>query len=466
MPTAEEYYESAMMHLSNGDRNTAAIQLGQACLLKRDYHEAYMNRGNVLLGLGNTFDALLNYDRALTYRDDPSCHNNRGAALAALELWEEAEGAYRRALELKPSFEHCYTNLGNVLKLQDRLPEAQAAYEEAIKINDGYVDAHLNLSFAALEQGKYDLGWREFEWRWKSGQIPPRGLPYRQWQGEAIRQDEAILLYAEQGLGDALQFCRYAPEVKKRYGCRVYVEVRPALTRLLANGLDGVDGVLNYGDKIPDDVRWCAALMSCPLIFGHSVEDTPAPRQYLRASADRAKLFVPELNKLPPGPRVGLCWAGMSRQGIPEAAAIDKRRSTTLQALAPLAVPGVGWVSLQKGPSADQLTSPPRGMTILDCMPDCDDMADTAALVSQLDLVISVDTAVCHLAAALGRPTWVLSRKDSCWRWLRDRADSPWYPTVRHYRQTKQGDWDELTKRVAHDLRGWVMSWELRKQAA
>ena len=455
MPTAEELYESAMNYLANGDRATAAVQLGEACLLKPDYSQAFNNRGNVLLQLGNCFDAVLNYDRAIALLDAPEYHNNRGAALAELGKWEDAEKSYHEAIRRKPKFEHAQTNLGNVLKLLDRIPEAREAYNSAIRSNPDYVDAHLNLSFVCLEQGDFAQGWREYEWRWKSGQLQPRGLDFPEWRGTKLQDDQGVLLYAEQGMGDALQFARYAPMVKKKYGGKVYVEVRAPLARLMRS-LDGIDGVVTYGEALPPGLAFCAPLMTCPLIFGTEVGTVPFPDRYLKADPHRAAMFAPTVAQLPPGLKVGLCWAGQRRAANPGAAAIDARRSTSLANFAPLAVPGVSWVSLQKGPPADQVKQPPRGMTVLDCMDDCDDFYDTAALIENLDLVISVDTSVAHVAAAMGKPTWLLSRRDACWRWLGDRRDSPWYSSVTHYRQKKQGDWTGLAVEVAHDLRNLV----------
>jgi tetratricopeptide (TPR) repeat protein len=457
LPSAEEFYESAMNHLNNGDRVTAAVQLSEACLLKPDYSQAFNNRGNVLLQLGNCFDAVLNYERAISILDAPEYHNNKGAALAELNRWEDAEASYRAAIERKPKFEHALTNLGNVLKLLDRLPEARRSYEEAIEANAQYVDAHLNLSFIALEQGDFRVGWQEYEWRWRSNQLPERGLPFAQWRGTKLRDDQGLLLYSEQGMGDALQFCRYATMVKKKFGGKVYVEVRSPLARLMRT-LEGIDGVVALGEKLPDGITFCAPLLTCPLIFGTTVDTIPAPQTYLSADPYRVSLFAKELAKLPPSLKVGLCWAGERRVNNPGAAAIDKRRSTSLQSLAALATPGVTWVSLQKGPPAAQLHNPPPGMMILDCMDDCDDFFDTAALIAGLDLVICVDTSVAHLAAALGKPTWILSRKDSCWRWLGARKDSPWYPTVTHYRQEAQGDWAGLARIVGDDLRKWAQT--------
>jgi len=464
--SAEQMYESAMAHYNNGDKPTAILQMQEALALKPDYDQAWNNRGNFLLQVGNAFDAVLNYERAITIRDAPEYHNNRGAALAELNRWPEAEMAYREATKRRPKFEHALTNLGNVLKLMDRVPEARKVYEEAIEANKDYVDAHLNLSFAALEQGDFTVGWREYEWRWKSNQLPPRGLPLPEWRGTNLQDQQGLILYAEQGMGDALQFSRYASLIKEKFGGRVYVEVRPALARIMRT-LKNIDGVVPFGDAVPADAQFCCPLMTCPLIFGTQVETIPATRQYLWADPHRVDSFTKEIAKLPKNFLIGVCWAGENRLGNPGASAIDRRRSTTLAALSPLAViPGISWVSLQKGPPSEQIKAPPRGMTILDCMDDCDDWYDTAALIQHLDMVISVDTSVAHLAAALGKPTWILSRKDACWRWMGDRRDSPWYPTVTHYRMKSQNDWEGLIGEVSADLREVVKAHHTNVRAA
>lgn len=455
--TPEELYESAMNYFKLGDRPTAVMHLQEAIMAKPDYHEAYNNRANILLQLGNNFDAVLNYDRAISMSPrTPEYHNNRGAALMELNAYDDAEKSYLHAIDLKPHFEQAQMNLGNVLKIKGRVDEARAAYERSIKANPDYIDAHLHLAFMALEVGDYATGWREFEYRWKSGQVPERGLPYPRWEGQPVDKDDGILLYAEQGLGDAIQFCRYAPLVKERYGCKVYVEVRAQLTRIVKT-MKGIDGVITFAEQPPADVKYCAPLMSCPLFLGTTVETIPSPQPYLFADKGRADWFDPSLAQLKGGVRVGICWAGYNRAGNPGAAAIDRRRSMLLSQFAPLGlVSNISWVSLQKGPPSDQVKEPPKGMTILHCMEECDDFADTAALISKLDLVISVDTSVAHLAAAIGVPTWILSRHDACWRWFGSRRDSPWYAAVTHFRQKKPGDWDSLMLDVAIELRKFV----------
>lgn len=458
MTTAEEYYESAMMHLQQGHRPEAVLQMQQALALKPNYPEAWNNRGNLLYQLGNHFDAVLNFDRAIALQ--PSIgeyHNNRGAALMDLGRMDEAEASYRAAIRLNPKSEHALTNYGNLLKLHHRdFPGAVEHYRRAVAAAPGYVDAHLNLSFALLEIGDFKGGWEEYEWRWKCGQLLPRGLPFIEWDGSELSSGHAILLYTEQGHGDALQFMRYAPLVKRMYPeARVYVELRQHLTRL-AKTLSPVDGIIAFGEPLPEGLTHSAALMSLPRILGTSVETIPAEMPYLHAHPWRAAQFAKVIAELPPGPRVGLCWAGMYRGSQPIAADIDKRRSLPLSSFAVLAkIPGISWVNLQLGPPAEQVKAPPPGMTIGDWMPEVEDFYDTAALIENLDLIISVDTAVVHLAGALGKPVWMLSRYDGCWRWMGPRADSPWYPTLRQFRQPKPGDWDACLLETSLALTEW-----------
>jgi hypothetical protein len=249
-----------------------------------------------------------------------------------------------------------------------------------------------------------------------------------------------LLLHAEQGLGDTLQFCRYAPLAAAR--ARVVLEVQAPLARLLSS-LPGVSQVIARGEALPAfDAQ--APLLSLPRAFGTTIETVPARVPYLAADPDQAAAWGRRLAALP-GLKVGLCWAGEPRAGFPELAAIDARRSISLAALAPLAkVAGVSFVSLQKGAPAAQAADPPPPMALFDYTAELADFADTAALVENLDLVISVDTSVAHLAGAMARPVWLLNRFDTCWRWLLDRQDSPWYPTLRLFRQTTPGDWTSV----------------------
>jgi hypothetical protein len=354
----------------------------------------------------------------------------------------EAEGVLRAALEAQPGSPGVLNNLGIALFAQGRLSKAEASYREALGRRPDFADAHNNLGIVLLAAGRFEEGWEEHEWRWKARHMAggARGFSAPLWSGEVLGEGGVLLLHAEQGLGDTLQFCRYAPLAAAR--ARVVLEVQAPLARLLSS-LPGVSQVIARGEALPAfDAQ--APLLSLPRAFGTTIETVPARVPYLAADPDQAAAWGRRLAALP-GLKVGLCWAGEPRAGFPELAAIDARRSISLAALAPLAkVAGVSFVSLQKGAPAAQAADPPPPMALFDYTAELADFADTAALVENLDLVISVDTSVAHLAGAMARPVWLLNRFDTCWRWLLDRQDSPWYPTLRLFRQTTPGDWTSV----------------------
>jgi hypothetical protein len=267
--------------------------------------------------------------------------------------------------------------------------------------------------------------------------------------------DKGLLVYAEQGFGDSLQFCRYASLIKQKFGGRIYVEVRQPLARLTSS-LANIEGVVVYGDDIPACVKYCIPMLSLPRIFKTVLNTIPSNTPYFRVGESRKVLWRERLKQLPPGLRVGLCWAGQNRINQPAASAIDARRSISLAQCVPLAViPGISWVSLQKGSPALQSKNPPPGMTIGDWSEEMEDFYDTAALIDCLDLVISVDTSVVHVAGAMGKPTWLLSRFDGCWRWMgRETKKTRWYPSLTQFSQTRPNDWTDVIQNVAGELKG------------
>jgi hypothetical protein len=295
---------------------------------------------------------------------------------------------------------------------------------------------------------RFEEGWVEYESRWQvqSMHTPIPELPKPRWTGQELN-GETVLLYAEQGFGDTLQFCRYAAMVAAAGG-RVIMVV-PKSMQSLMRSLGGVAEVLSEDTTALPPFDYQCPLMSLPAAFGTTVETIPAPASYLKADPEP---WADVLNDLP-GLKVGLAWAGRSRTAQPHAVAIDRRRSMHLSQMAPLLdVPGCSFVSLQRGLPAAQLQTLPEGKTLHDVSSRLGDWADTAGLVAGLDLVIAVDTAVAHLAGALGKPIWMLNRYDSCWRWLTNRDDTPWYPTMRQFRQATSGDWPGVIARVRRAL--------------
>ena len=295
--------------------------------------------------------------------------------------------------------------------------------------------------------GRLEEGFREYESRWDVEALGAPTLPQPRWTGQKLH-GETVLLYAEQGLGDTLQFCRYAPMVAAAGG-RVILVVPKALRRLLTT-LDGVAAVLSEEDDVLPPFDYQCPLLSLPFAFGTTMATIPAPVPYLSADPLPWAGFLDEL----PGLKVGLVWAGRSRTEQPHAVAIDRRRSMRLADMAPLfSVPGCSLVSLQLGPPVTQMQALPAGAVLHDVSGRLNDWGDTAALIAGLDLIIAVDTAVAHLAGALGKPVWMLNRFDSCWRWFLHRDDTPWYPSMRQFRQTRRGDWAVVIERVTDALR-------------
>ncbi len=356
--------------------------------------------------------------------------------------------AHRRAIALKADFPEAYTNLGNALKGQGNIAAAIAACRQAIALNPDLPDAHHNLSLTLLLNGEFAEGWREYEWRWQTKQLRPRGFAQPLWSGEAV-DGRVLLLHAEQGYGDMIQFCRYVPLVAARG--RVVLEAPRALVRLFS-GLAGVERIVVQGDPLPAFDLHCP-LLSLPRAFATTLETIPGGVPYLGTDPAQVSAWRDRLAGLA-RLRVGLVWAGEPRATDRIRGAVDRRRSISLGHFARLAgVGGIAFVSLQKGEAAAQTRSPPPGLRLHDWTGELEDFADTAALIAALDLVISVDTAVVHLAGALGKPVWLLNRFDTDWRWLLDREDSPWYPTLRLFRQHRPGDWAGVLERVAAALR-------------
>jgi hypothetical protein len=411
---------------------------------------ARYNLGNALYDLGRPAEAEASYREARRLRPNfPEAHNNLGNALYDLGRPAEAEASCREALRLRPNFPEAHFNLGNALRDLGRPAEAEASYRVALRLRPNYPEAHTNLGMTLLLSERYEEGWKEFEWRSKTKTFSSSAREFSAplWSGEAIG-DRTILLHAEPGLDDALQFCRYAPLIT--CGARIILEVQAPLVRLLSR-LPGVRQIVAWGDNLPPFDLHCP-LTSLPHAFGTTLDTIPAATPYLSADPALAAIWQERLVRID-GLRIGLAWASGPQLNFPAAAAVARRKSMALKALAPLGeVSGVSFVSLQKDGPAAEAADPPRGLMLHDFTADLHDYEDTAALIVNLDLVISVDTAVAHLAGALGKPVWLLNRFDTDWRWLLNRDDSPWYPTLRQFRQPRPGDWNNAVSAARNAL--------------
>jgi tetratricopeptide (TPR) repeat protein len=430
----------------------ALVSFERAIALKHDSPEAWNNRACVLRDLGKPTEAVASCDQAIAMRRDyADAWSNRANALSDLNRPGEAQASYRRALEIRADFADAWSNLGLTLVDLGEHANALQCYERALAIKPDYIEGRWNRALCELEMGHFGPGWREYEWRWQrpSLRAGKRVFDPPLWLGDTPVAGKTILLHAEQGLGDTLQFCRYAALVAQR-GATVLLEVPAPLLRLLT-GLEGVSQLIEQGQALPRFDLHCP-LLSLPLAFGTDLDTIPAAVPYLFADETQAAAWSPRIKAEASGRlKVGLVWAGGNRPHVPELRKNDLRRSIALQQLGPiLDVPNVQFYSLQKGSAAQQLGARQDDDThaIIDHTDTLDDFADTAALVANLDLVISVDTSTAHLAGAMGRPVWILNRFDTCWRWLLERDDSPWYPSARLFRQPSLGDWGSVIDNV------------------
>lgn len=442
-------FDEAVRHHGSGRLDDAERLLRQILAVEPRHAGSLNLRGVIAYQSGNADRAFELISASLAINPMAgAAQSNLGNLLLAQGRFEEAAARYRRALELRPELSTAANTLGTALRAMGRIDEAIDWYHRCLELTPNYPEAHNNLGMALLEKGDWTRGWEECEWRWMSAEFgeAPRDFRRPQWRGEAAA-GRTLLIHAEQGFGDTLQFCRYAPMAAAR-GLRVILEAPKPLARLLGS-LAGVDRIVTTGEALPPFDLHCP-MMSLPLAFGTTLATVPGGTPYL--SPDRADVaaWSRRLDALArPGPRVGLVWAGNPRKRNLAVEALDRRRSISPDRLSPLfEVPGLHFFSLQKdGPA------PPPHLPLIDVMTEIRDFADTAALVANLDLIISVDTAVAHLGGALGQPVWLLNRYDTCWRWMRNRDDSVWYPLLRQFRQPAPGDWDSAISEAQDALR-------------
>ena len=438
------------------NRGNALLALGRAqdalacfdAVLARNprHGEARLNRGGALAGLGRTAEALADFDAALALMPGhPSALFNRGNALLDLGRYDEAVAAFDRTLAAVPGQVKALNSRGRALQALNRHADALASFDKAIALQKDYADAQLNRALSLLTLGDLARGFAQYEWRWQRTGMRDtrRGYGKPLWLGEYPPARKTILLHAEQGLGDTIQFARYVPLVAQR-GARVVLEVQPELKSLLA-GLAGVASCHARGEQLPAYDVHCP-LGSLPLAFKTEPATIPADIPYLHADEAHLAKWRPRLEGLP-GKRVALAWAGNASH------ANDRNRSVDLHLLEPLlALEGISFLSIQRelrGNDAERLA---RHANVSHLGGDLSDMADTAALLTLADLTISVDTSVVHLAGSLGRPVWVMLPSAPDWRWTLTGAASPWYPQARLFRQPTLGDWPSVIATLRAEL--------------
>jgi tetratricopeptide (TPR) repeat protein len=465
-----------------GELNGALACYRKALECDPGHVDAHNNLGVVLQKLGKPEEALAYYRTALKLNPKHArSHNNMGTVFKMMGLPEQALACYHKALECNPNYVEALCNLGNVHQAQGRpeealtcyhkalslqpenavaltnlaitrqsqgkLDEAVACYRRALQLKPGFANAQWNLAIALLLRGDFDEGLALYEKRFEGTDENNAALPERfsakpRWQGKDLR-GATLLVWSEQGLGDVILMLRYLPRLKEKGAGKIMVSCQPALIRLLQNE-PAIDRVIGDRDPLPlAAIDYQCPVMSLPYLFGTRLETIPNTVPYINVPPAMTQKWARRLAATD-GLKVGLAWAGSRTQKR------DFLRSIPLQRLAPLlAVPGVRFVSLQKDEAV------PDG-ALFDWMVECANFLDTAALAQQLDLIISVDTAVAHLAGALAKPVWLLNRFESEWRWMLDREDSPWYPTMRIFRQPAMHDWDSVIARVVEELKALV----------
>jgi tetratricopeptide (TPR) repeat protein len=410
----------------------------KAIAIAPDFAEAYNNKGIALAERKRFSEALVNYDQALALKQDfAEAYNNRGGALLILSRPDAAMLDFDRALALQPDYPEAINNRGSALQDLNAHREALTWHQRALTFNTQNAVARLNVAMAHLSLGEYAQGWPEYEWRWGTPDLAPirRNLRRPQWYGDQPLAGRTILLHAEQGFGDMLQFARYVPLVAER-GANVILEAPQALFPLLQT-LAGVSQLICRGDKLPAYDLHCP-LLSLPLAFRTEIATIPAAVPYLSAPAERIEKWKRRLTGT--GRRVGLAWSGRP---------YPRNRSVPFADLAPLlSLPDTTFVSLQQELSEEEQAQLALRPNILHFGEELADFADTAAVISELDLVVSIDTSIAHLAGAMGKPLLLLLLYSADFRWLTERQDNPWYPTARLFRQSIVGAWGDVVERV------------------
>jgi tetratricopeptide (TPR) repeat protein len=432
---------------AQGQTEAAIAQYRQAIAVWSTYPEAWNNLGCALQASNQIIEAESSFRRALELRPDyPEGHYNLGNVLRDSGRLEPAIDSFRRAIALRPNYSDAIGNLGNALHFVGRYDEAVQHYLSALSINAQNPSAHYNLGTTLLLRSDFEQGWAHYEWRRRVPAVAGmfRDFPQPRWDGKDL-QGKRILIHPEQGLGDAIQFARFLPMVAQLNG-RVILQCHRELLRLFAP-MSGIHRIVITDEPVPEFDVHCP-MLSLPLALGTTIGTIPSAVPYVQADEHGSARWRERLGAGDGRLRVGLVWAGSPLHPN------DRNRSMTLDMLLDAlkkSSSSVRFVSLQKGPGAVQARQYPA---IADWNTEFIDFAETAALIDNLDLVISIDTAVVHLAGAMGKPVWVLLPFVPDWRWMLDRTDSPWYPTMKLFRQPRAGDWSAPLAQVAQELRG------------
>jgi tetratricopeptide (TPR) repeat protein len=431
--------------LSLGRAEESLEQFRELLARMPDHGEAHLNSGIAHAALGSMEEAIEEFDRALSIAPGhPVAHYNRGVALHDLGRYADAIDAHDSVLATTPEHPGAWLNRGRALAALKRFDDALASYGKAKAIQKDNPDIHFMESLALLTVGDYRRGFEKYEARWQRSGMPEqksRGRPL--WRGDYPLNRKTVLLHAEQGLGDTIQFARYVPQLAAT-GANVILEVQPELTALLSR-LEGAKTVIAHGAVAPAYDVHCP-LGSMPLALKTEPSNIPAPIPYLSADDGRLAKWTARLGALA-RPRIAIAWSGNASH------LNDRNRSMPFARLAPLLSSPARFISIQRELRAEDEAALAAEQRVTHVGSELNDFDDTAAVIALCDLVIAVDTAVVHLAGAMGRAVWVMLPFAPDWRWTLDGDSTPWYPTARLFRQTSLGDWDGVVARVAAELR-------------
>ena len=421
-----------------GNNDCAVDLFSKALAIKPDFAEAHNNLGNALQDLGKPHEAIEKYHNALAINPQyVEAYTNLGNVLKGLVRLDEAVASYQRALAIKPDYAEAHNNLGNAQKDLGNMNDAVASFHKAISIRPDYADAYWNRGLARLLTGDLLGGFEDYEWRWQLPEYTPRHRNIPLWEGQSL-VGKSILVYSEQGYGDTIQFIRYVPMLADQ-GARVLLEIDEPLKRLLER-VDGVEQVI-VSSVSPVSASFRIPIMSLPHRFNTTLDLIPANVPYLPLPTATATNIGPVAETI-----IGIAWAGRPTHKN------DSNRSLEFASLKPLLdLTNFSWISLQIDDHHSEAALVAKG-SLRDIRDQIHDFADTATAIVAMDLVITVDTAVAHLAGALGKPVWILLPFAPDWRWLLERNDSPWYPTVNLFRQKTPGDWEGVINRVVEAL--------------
>lgn len=449
----EYAFDTAVMMMREGRREEAATICWEVIKLNSHHADAWAMRARIEAEAGRHANAMLHHGFAL--KAAPDRHDlwcNRGIDAMSARMFKESEESFQRSLSLQESYEGHY-NYGNLLSGMMRVDDAVEQFKQALKIDDKKnPQIHANLGVAMIAQGKWREGFNAYRHRFNAPGFPPRPrFNYPLWKGQPL-DGKTILLYVEQGFGDEIMSLRFAESVKAR-GARVVLSVRPPMFRL-ARTFAGADAVILQYDPPPWQPDYMCALLDVPAFLDIEPSTVPLTFGYL-ASEDRSYRL-----EFPPGLNVGICWASGKRDLQLSVAETAKQKTLAFHQLAPLARPGVNLVSLQQNHSDAHAL---RDLNVIDPMPGVVDFMDTAWIIDHLDLVITVDTSVAHLAGALGKPVWNLTRYDALWPWGQETGKTCWYESMTVYRQSRPFDWSDTLKRLMVDFSGFC---DQRKAAA